>query len=458
MSITALAETHYDWASKSTPRQVGPGTYEPNFQNTPEETIFPFSSTTRRELWNIPDAPNIGPGCYEPKKRAKSNISTIPMDRNNRDYFKDYRNTPSPADHSVITEWGKKKPATGMTNRPPRYQRDNLYIPELIITPGPGEYNTNTDGPSKGTSFGKSLSPQRIPERYNGIPGPGKYGKIETHIPNRPSPAFKTKSRGELFHAAEYDATMIGHVAWTVEENELRPFNCNSKRELQFFIPDTPGPDVYTARKPKKQPKQQAQAFGSSREFYDYAMNDNPGPGYYGEEKPRKTRPSSANKAQKKDMWTSGFITPSAPDYDITRTGFAEKKIKMRTPNPQFKGEPVLRDCLTNREPNPGPAFYVKVSKKNKQTIPKRTRFKEGEYISGIKMSQNPAPTDYDATIGKEKKTKGGVIRRNARFDPKDRTPKVSPASYQNNNCDMIKPSYNVRFDPALKKSNKYRT
>ena len=456
MSITSLAIHNFYMGTNSTPRGVGPGSYEINTRNIPTETIFPFSSTTRRELWNIPDEPNIGPGKYNTNKSKKIAAKTIP--KSPRDYFKDSENVPGPADHGEIKEWGKKRPATGMTNRPPRYQRECLYVPELIVTPGPGEYNTNVDEHVKCSSFSKSLSPQREMCRYNGVPGPGKYGTLESKIPNGPSPAFRSKARGELFPPSEYDATMLNHVAWNVDyDNEKRPFGSNTDRELQFFIPDTPGPDVYSPRKQKKSVKQDIRPFGTSRELYD-KKNDNPGPGYYCEiERKLVTRPSSANKAQTPELWANKFITPAAQDYDITRAHFGEKKRKMRTPNPQFKGKPVERDCLTNKEPNPGPAFYVKTPRKTKQTIPKRTRFREGEYISGVKMSTNPGPSDYDAAIGKEKKIKGGVIRKNARFDPKDRTPKVSPASYQENKCEMIKPSYNVRFDPALKISSKYR-
>lgn len=490
MSITAFAEPEFTLAVNTTPRNIGPGTYQIDIKSIPQETIFPFSSTVRRELWNIPDQPNVGPGCYNTSRKEKTKGSTMPKDRHNRDYFMDYQQSPSPADQAPIKEWGakvkkKKRSETAMRNRPRFYKREVQPQQELQITPGPCDYNTNTEATVRGVSvFSKSRTPQREPAKYNGVPGPGRYGKIENNnIPNRPSPAFKSKKRGELFVTPDYDATMKTHVAWDVGENDRRPFGSNTAREFQLGAVDTPSPDTYdtagmTSRNTKtgilsvkspnngitpigKNVKQMRGAFGTSRNFYDYAMNENPGPGYYGELKPTvsKTRPSSANKAQLKDLWTSDFITPSAPDYDITRTGFEEEKVKLRTPSPQFKGEPVLRDCLTNHDPNPGPAYYVKVqSSRRKNTIPKRARYREGEFISGVKMNKNPSPADYDWQKGKESKTTGGFIRKNARFDPKDRTPKVTPTSYQNGKSDLIKPSYNVRFDSALKVSSKYKS
>lgn len=451
MSITSINQIIFTLATNTTPASVGPGSYNLDIKNLPPETVFPFNSTTRRELWDTPDFPNVGPGSHNSIKSSRSRFSTISRNQHNRDYFIDQAQSPSPADHAPLNDWSKNakqkcRSETCMRNRPPRYQKEPPIAQQKVATPGPADYNTNTDGIIRGVSaFSKSKVPQREPLKDNGIPGPGQYGTIETKIPNRQSPVFKSRRRGNLFKAPDYEGVMLDHQAWTTEDdNQRRPFGSNSKRELQFRILDTPSPDSYetyglTARNASKNDilsnttssvyrqkknrgiKQRKGTFGTDRDTYNESANDNPGPGYYGEIKPMvtKTRPSSANKAKLNNLWISDFITPSAPDYDVTRTGFEEKKIKMRTPTPQFKGEPVLRDCLTNREPNPGPAFYVKVDNTRKTTIPKRTRFRDDEYMSGIKISSNPSPAEYSISGKNEKNVHGGFIPKNTQYEKK---------------------------------------
>lgn len=462
MSITSTQDRGFDLALHTTSEIVGPGSYNISKSHAPEETIFPFGTTTRRDLWNLPETGPAGPGYYEPKKakRSVSTLSNFALESGKRGNFLELPDTPSPADYVKQVQWGAKKQP--ISARVPVYRKDPPPPPQRPITPGPCDYDTAKDPKTNGAVFSASKSPQRDPQLYNGIPGPADYNVTQVtglSVPVRPSPVFQSKKRGELWEYPDYDATMVAHPEWKRDIHTGRPFGANQKRELDWKIVHTPGPDVYDPKTPRSaKPKKNVGSFGSTREMYKPNKDDKPGPGYYNQTTKKKKGVSTIPRAKKPELWTI-VETPSPNQYrEFVQDDLKKKRIK-RISSPAFKG-PVERDCLTNREPNPGPAFHVKVkNQKGVREFAKAHRFADDEYIGNTKFPNSPGPADFTIEISNPlKPAHGGYINRTPNQNKnREDNPNVGPGSYGEVKCEMIKNSYNVRFDPELNRKTSSR-
>lgn len=473
MSITSTCARNFRFDNPSTPDNVGPGSY-----NIPErkikKTSIPFGSTTRRDLFNLEtqseEAQNLGPGTYNirPASRPRSGLSPMGLE-SERNYFIDRQKTPSPADHSPLRDWVKKRPTTGLSQRPRTIDKYPPAPKPEKITPGPGAYEVLSKPKPKGAKFSLSRTPQREPARYNGIPGPGAY---EQSIPDKKSapasPPFKSRARRQIFNNPVNDSAMVCHFAWMPEIFEGRPFGGEAKRELDWGSPgkDSPGPQVHAEQEPKVMGRTSDGAFGiSSRESNreERSRMDNPGPGFYDIPPPPPKRcGSSMLRSRESNLWNVSQ-TPSPGQYDGDMAERVERKMTLRTASPAFKDRGQRYQCMDTQGAGPGPGKYF--SKLPTVTggcskFPRDPRFTPSNFCGRTKMNDGPSPADYSVeTRVTKKKVAGGLIPRDLHDPTKgQKNRRVGPGSYGKVKCDMMKPSYNVMFDPEMKRKTMFES
>lgn len=474
MSITSQAPRNFHFEAPSTPNVVGPGAYEHRSCFTPsKKSRIPFGTTTRRDLWNIPDGQeDVGPGRYEPRpaSRSPSCLTNINLE-SKREYFIDTQQNPSPADHAPIQNWGKKRPRTGLTNRPRQLRALSppppAPKPEL---PGPGSYDliNNEIDTKHACAFSASRSPQREPAKYNGIPGPGSYGKTTDSRDNstnkNPSPAFKCKDKRIIFNNPVNDSVMQNHIAWMPEIFEGRPFGSNTSRELDWKSPgkESPGPAIHSSQS-KRTFTKQTLAFGSDRVTYPDSLIENPGPGYYDKcdksSSKSKSKLPSFGKAPRGDLWNVK-ITPSPGQYEENVAEKIERCVILRTASPAFKDRSERYKSYVKEDPNPGPGVYFakQPSKKHYSKFNRDVRFRDDNFVGPMKMNDSPSPANYTVeTETTRKRIVGGQKVNARRFEKSPQNSKVGPGKYGKLECDMVHPSYNVKFDPELKKKTELK-
>ncbi|OHT03971.1 hypothetical protein TRFO_28627 [Tritrichomonas foetus] len=467
MSITSTAPRNFHFDPPSTPETVGPGNYNHRgCFSPPKKSRIPFGTTTRRDLWNIPDGyEQVGPGAYDPKAvlRSPSCMANFQLE-SKRIYWEDNKMNVSPADHSPIKKWGKNRPKTGLNNRPKLKSIFPPPIPPKPELPGPGAYNLINDEVENKNAcpFFISKSPQREPARYNGIPGPGAYGELSNLSNRLPSPAFKSREKRKIFNNPINDCTMREHFAWMPEVFEGRPFGANAARELDWQTPgkESPGPDVHADLKPKKFEKQH-HPFGSDRITYPESYAKNPGPGFYEkDDKPYvKSKLPSFTKAERPELWGIK-ITPSPGQYEPNIDERIENCVKIRTASPAFKDRSERYGFMVDKQPNPGPGGYYanKPGKKHYSKLPRDARFREDNFCGPDKMNDAPSPANYTVeTEATRKRIPGGAKINGGRFDKGPKNTKVGPGRYGVVECDMMKQSYNVMFDPEFKRKSEMK-
>jgi hypothetical protein len=70
------------------------------------------------------------------------------------------------------------------------------------------------------------------------------------------------------------------------------------------------------------------------------------------------------------------------------------------------------------------------------------------------KLSQVPAPVEYSMeTETTRKKVVGGERKNGSRFERETGKANLGPGAYGELPCETIKPSFNIAFDPSLKRN-----
>lgn len=471
MSITSTEARHFSFAVKTTPDNVGPGMYNINVKPQRYRAQIPFGSTTRRDLFPELREPvtGPGPGDYNPSDlsvRARSASSCFSLGPD-RKYFQDEKNTPAPCAYSSLAVWAAPKYVAPMNTRKPvlkdREPFQNATDPAL---PGPGQYNPQKPEKQHGVAFSASRAPQREPVYFNGIPGPAEYNidrslTESSKIPGvKQSAMFRSKDRRDIFPKAQHDATMLNHTAWRAETPTKRPFGGLAKRSVDFVTtetPDTIGPGSYNIVEVPKQRTNHCNFGADGPSYVAQLAQDNPGPGYY-VSVPKTRNQGLLPRAKKPDLWAADIkYGPSPGQYNITEGSEYERKAQLRIANPAFKDKEE-RDCLTNKAANPGPAaYYARVPSRNTaKEFSKAPRFTEKTYVGNEQISDTPAPSQY-GFAEKPTKSLGGVMSRASRFGKQKKSSVPGPDAYQDaDKCNMIKQSFNVRFDPKNQPVQKF--
>lgn len=467
MSITSLAARKLDLTTGGTPDIVGPGAYDPYIQIQRPRSAFsravPFGTTTRRQVFNVDEEHQVGPCSYEPLLSVRGKSAYYNFSQSSkRECFVDKTDTPGPADYSQLHLWVKEsdKSLFSRQARKRDSERNLNSCVEPFITPGPTDYNTFVKSVKKGSSFGKSKSPQREPIKYNGFPGPCSYevGSTTLNIKTGVSPAFRENVPGHIsiVPVIHENETMAVHKAWCNVSQNRRPFGSGAIRDMKLsHLEETPSSASYTPVF-KEIPRGQTKlGFGSSR---IEVVNDSPGPGSYDIVQTPKQLIGNGKRCGRSDFWRLD-TSPGPGQYELDYDKYVETKKMHRIKSPQFKDK-TTRSSMVSNVQNPGPKYDTRecTSRNNKTSrkgfkIPKSDRFNDKIY-AGSKMSDSPSPTDHYPSYNK--KVVGGYIPKDVKHrEDEDISP--GPAKYAHQKSGLEKPSFNVRFNPKMVKPSHYR-
>lgn len=444
---------------------------------------IPFGSTTRRELFNLPDNEEVGPGRYDPQLVVKGASPKYDFSfSSKREYFVDYEKTPSPAEYSNQSSWIKQKAKEPSPWIHPVNQKNLAFQREKAPT---GLGNTEVDRDlgddcsnfgraledlddmkvksrskrikedckpkvrpgTRAADFGRSRAPQRDPVEYNGIPGPADYEIPKEKVVKRKSPAFFPGTKAGVFSTQRNDnETMLTHHPWCDVDPCKKAFGTGAKRDLPFYISDTPGAGQYDALHTKKA-KKAVEGFGASRKE---DRSQTPGPGYYNITEEQKKTYGNGKRSKRGELWEIND-TPAPNQYDVESLDKIERRSKLRTGNPAFRDR-SMRSELANTEVNPGPIYNTRPKTQIRGAFPKAARFTDNSFV-GTKINDDPSPAEYN--VPRDENIRGGAVSRNAHTD-NSKTDSPGPAKYKNIRTDLAKPSYNVMFNPNLQKTKVY--
>jgi hypothetical protein len=161
--------------------------------------------------------------------------------------------------------------------------------------------------------------------------------------------------------------------------------------------------------------------------------------------------------AREANLWDVR-VTPAPGQYEVNVAEQLAKCVLLRTGSPAFKDRTRRYQCLENLEPGPGPAFRPRLPKVTAANFPKQDRFTEANFCGTQKLSQVPAPAEYSAeTATTRKRVTGGERKNGSRFARDTRNPNLGPGAYGEIPCEMIKPSFNIAFDPSLKGNQRFQ-
>jgi hypothetical protein len=415
------------------------------------------------------DAPEtVGPGLYEqiPVVRPSSVVVSNNRVASERAYFVQEPETPSPADHSPLRPWGKKRPGTAPSGRPRGPDKAVPPPPEKHIQPGPGAYNTQVEWREYGVRMDLSRSPQREAAAFNGVPGPGAYecevqGKAQ--LPG--SATFRAHDSRVVFTNPVNDGVTEAHQAWMPVVFKGRPFSSAGARELDWGTlgADAPGPRPRDTLRGEVRKEADTRGFGTDRVFYPELAVQNPGPGTYDTEGSIRSLAvgSALKRGRDPNLW-GVRITPSPDQYEKAIEETVSRALLLRTASPAFKDRGKRYQCLEREDPNPGPAScFAKLPKMESGTgkVPKGPRFTENIFCGIVPLSDTPSPAEYTTeTPTTRKRVQGGQQRTSSRFQKEKVTnPGIGPGRYGKVECGLLKGSFNVGFDPAMQDPQPYR-
>ncbi|EAY05540.1 hypothetical protein TVAG_318950 [Trichomonas vaginalis G3] len=451
MSITTKTSRNFTFAQHTTDENVGPGLYDPKYTHYRYKAPIPFGSTTRRELFpNLEKESNPAPGMYDPNIPILTGSAFAKISKSDRKYFEDEKKNPGPGAYTIDADWTRGVHKNPKADIPENVNTRVPFDDDIVKAdlPGPGAYTAQeAKSYSIQGSFSYSRAPQREPVVDNGIPGPGQYNidrKIK--ISDKPSPFFRAKDKRDIFgDQVVYDSYMLEHKAWPAAKMTKGPFGGNTKRTIPYITDNgIPGPGKYMLPDGMVKKKVSKRGdFGIDRQPYSGYPVNVPGPGYYETSKSTIVHTGGViPKATKREIWQRQY-GPAPGDYDITFNSQIEQLEKRRIPNPDFKSS-IDRDCLVNKEPNPGPAAYGVRNATSSLGI----KFGKGKRF-GKDDTDVPAPDTY--TLPSAKRPSASVSR-SVRFrDSKSITP--GPGEYGVVQCEMYKPSFNKTLDQKFPSS-----
>jgi hypothetical protein len=187
-----------------------------------------------------------------------------------------------------------------------------------------------------------------------------------------------------------------------------------------------------------------------------------PGPGFYDISQSQasdKQIGSGLRTVRDQNLWGIRQ-TPSPGDYDDALREYVSREALLRIPSPAFKDKSVRR-YLGDAQIGPGPGAYRVKSATGTcggKTFARDPRFTAEKFCGPFKMSDGPSPDTYSTeTELTRARIVGGQRARGVRFAREPGISVVGPGRYGKLKCDMLKPSYNVMFDPELKKKQTFK-
>jgi hypothetical protein len=221
-----------------------------------------------------------------------------------------------------------------------------------------------------------------------------------------------------------------------------------------------PSPDAYAKDFSDEDLPQDICPFGSTRDIYKKEVAKSPGPAHYGDGwKEVKRKRKSGSRTERGDIWDVRRRAPDPGHYEFGVDEALAVKRKRKRATPEFKSPIDDRDILTSREGVPGPQYMVVVKGGcGVGRFRRGVRWKDDEYIGDLKIVGGPPPGAYEVDRPNTSR-EPTFSRMSGRRGQQEVGSGLDPAVYQRNQgSSFVKPSYNVRLDPELKVSPKFRT
>lgn len=241
--------------------EVGPGSYNPEYNHYVLHSHAPFNSTSQRKPLLEVDPVVPGPGAYTlPDTQMGLGVGSCPFLSDAVRFSNGIEEKPGPGSYHVSERCPTKKA--------PRAHKFSLVhdrCPQSNLPTDAGYYYPNFGAASRAkpraAHFGKYS--EREPTRHNDYPGPGTY-----NIGSKPRNIYSSKPSSM--------------------------FATNANRGADSAT-DTPGPGTYNIPSlfAMKRPGEVFSAFGSSQARFLHFGSSYPGPGTYaGEIAPRRPKPT----------------------------------------------------------------------------------------------------------------------------------------------------------------------
>lgn len=453
-------ETGRDFSlySKTTPDNIGPGTYDIEFPDVIKSSRrVAFGSGLERQTYSEKREETPDPGVYSASYiDSRIGYSSGFKSNSERKIF-EIPNNPSPADYGKLEDWSVKRkntivkteklrpdsPMVGQDILGYEYKEDGKLRPvkKQFNGPsyiGPGSYTPRYDN-KYSTRYHSMKEPFRdiLQLTNSDTPGPGSYNPMSLTSARK----SKISSRYAHWKINESLSGDIGPQEW-VPAGRKRPtssFQSQSARDIFADKRGNPSPDLYQRyTDPVRRPESQIHTgFGQRSDRFRSLKSDAPGPGSY-EAKPVKWL-SGSGKINNKGNFKSFNAANNYPgpgSYNLDNTwGPHDNK-----PSSAF----ATSRRTVHKDSTPGPGSYNiggTLGKKGGTEILGNS-LDHGSFLRSAQMS-NPSPDSYQDV--RLLLNKGVTISKLDRFkETINNTP--GPGSYNVGASSLIKKSYNVDY------------
>ncbi|EAY02895.1 hypothetical protein TVAG_168970 [Trichomonas vaginalis G3] len=447
--------------SRTTPVNVGPGSYNTSTNFSKIRTVRKISQPQSRDFYNRPDLVTPGPGAYniEPTTTQSRPVSSFFKSRVRRDVYSVDSTNPSPAEYSRQQEWGKKQTIYSQVHHP-RQRKYQPHIPDnanyldeqgrLVrrnapkrteADIGPGTYETATQSQIRPSTINASKRNHNIfmTKRAN-TPAPAQYSPADVNykIPIKIKGENKSNSK-----TPEINQSIGLYFTTKIPRSQSPIFRTKVARDSYTSLSDTPGPGAYTINQEPQHTLQKTDlgerevVFGSTSVRFDNPSTDVPGPGAYTPQniKPKSRGPASVlqNRAPNKELFP-GQEGPSPGDYNIPDPN-KQKPQK----SPAFQSKEIRMGSDSNDVPGPG-EYDLDFPVEERETRIFATRYDNtGDWIKTT-MTDAPSPEGY--TINRDMKGPRYSISRSDRFRKNSKKTGLGPGQY-NLDTPFLKQSFN---------------
>jgi len=449
MSWRKQSERKFDLCNSSTPRSVGPGSYDISEARKAEKSSFSQAKYVRS-----PFGPKIskspGPGYYfSDNEQNEQKLSSTFASRSTREVYLN-NESPAPTEHCKIEVWAepkkakKKKGIQKKVHYVPNFGEDVLgYVvsDDGVTRPikkvksdgsmiGPGQYSPQLPECLKKHSLDTSYRDSIFVPRSS-TPGPGKY-----------DPYDYTKRICRKLSARREEKNPDPPKSGDLTHNDISSKASNpspsfvSKAERELWAKEDPKPD------PTKYSVDVAFSSGNtSRSFSKltprFRDDDTltPGPGYYEINKNHWIKKNENHQTVKfRKEPESSEIGPGY--YEVVN----DIRPKSQKPSPVFTAKPG-KSVLDVDDDKPGPGHYSPIIQS--KTISKDLH-KSSPHSSRLGADSDiPPPGHYNT--GQNLSTKGFKMPKSKRFNHSEGVDIPGPGSYlvDHDHDGLIKKSYN---------------
>lgn len=421
MSWKRLSNRDFLLESKATPKEVGPGRYDPELL----DWRFPHEIRHQSGL-KRPPPPYPSPGDYEPEiYDARIPTSSPFQSRTKRKVFTTNDN-PSPDEYNLSHSWTSAKGtdlsisgssplqnrssfsstipkrAKITSNRPTPFVGQKtvscydisedgglhpLYAvkrgPELI---GPGSYDPEDQSITRAHYMNESL---KVPPNNETLaPGPGRY-----------SPTISRNSLGGSIYerhasagAEPFKGGNLLHPEWNPSGKPTSSFVSRATRNVFEGKIDTPDPTTYSRQRSYNIPESKT-PFGFNQNRFSDSNNEVPGPGAYNVRIGNSRRIPPGFPHSQSDSRSVSDV-PGPGQYDVPYTSSPELSYFGERPSSVFASGTFRSGKIGNEVPGPG-SYDPRLTNSTGGAEIFETRYEKYGNFSVVPSAENPSPDQY---------------------------------------------------------------